>query len=118
MKKRDLQIMYYLHTFMIVVVASVMWGLALMYRPHLDGVAVYRMSSSMPIDSMANKFSIAGDKNRSRNAFLTHVQLLPYCITPTVYNKLQGRKKLLITVRPSWPRRRLRRPVSEALLPG
>jgi hypothetical protein len=89
--KTDLKIMYYVHAFLLFVLASVLWGLALMYRPHLDGVAVYRMSSSMPIESMANKFSIAGHNNRSKNAFVTEAMMMPYCVFPSVYNKLQGR---------------------------
>ena len=91
---RNLKYLYYLHSFLIVVLASVMWGLALMYRPHLDGVAVYRMSSGMPIDSMANKFSSAGDKNRSKNAFVTEALLMPHCILPSVYNMLRGRSSV------------------------
>jgi hypothetical protein len=78
-----------------------MWGLALMYRPHLDGVAVYRMSSSMPIDSMANKFSNTNDKNRSRNAFMTEALLMPHCLFPSVYNKLRPLDKLNPTSNPN-----------------
>jgi hypothetical protein len=85
---RDFQCMYFIWVFLLFIITNVLWGLSLLYNPHLDGVAIYRMTSTMPIDSMTNKFMISGNSNRSKNTFLTEALMMPHCVFPLVYDRL------------------------------
>ena len=69
--------LYYIHAFFLVLVGCVIWGLVIASNPHLDGVAVYKMSSMLPTDDLSKTFPKAGDSNRTKNTFGTEAMLLP-----------------------------------------
>ena len=82
---------YYIYAFLLCLLTCVIWGLAMSYSPHLDGVAIYRLTSSMPTDDLSATFAKAGDGNLRKNTLTAEVKMMPYCMFPNVYNQLRDR---------------------------
>ena len=87
--KRDLQRTYYIYAFILFVLTVVIWALAVNFNPHLDGVAIYRLISSMPTDDLELDFAKTGDGNRLKNTMATEIKMMHYCLFPNVYNQLK-----------------------------
>jgi hypothetical protein len=94
---KDLKTLYYVHAIMPFLIICVIWGLALSNSPHLDGVSIYSLSSSLPISDVSNAFPASRHGNRSASAFLTEAGMMPYCVFPRVYNKLTDRPNQAIS---------------------
>ena len=82
---------------MLCLIACILWGLALSYSPHLDGVSIYSITSSLPVNDIPNAFPNIRNMNRTKNAFIAEASMMPYCVFPSVYNELSDRPKQAIT---------------------
>ena len=82
---------YYVYAYLLGLLTCVIWGLTMSYSPHLDGVAIYRLTSSMPTDDLSLTFAKAGDSNRAKNTITTELKMIPYCMFPDVYTQLRNR---------------------------
>lgn len=85
---KDLTVLYYIHVILLCLVAIILWGLALSYSPHLDGVSIYSITSSLPMNNIPNTLPIFRHVNRTENAFIAEASMMPYCVFPAVYNEL------------------------------
>ena len=88
---------YKAYSFLLVLVTCVLWGLTTTYNPHLDGVAVYRMVSSMPTEDLELDFAKAGDSNKLKNTMATEVKMMQHCMFPSVYMQLKGKSSAEIS---------------------
>lgn len=93
MLRQDFKTIYYIYTSLLIVVACVLWALALLNSPHLDGVSIYRTTTAMPTNDVANAFPEAKSGDRTRLTFYSEAMMMPYCVFPQIFNLLDGKPK-------------------------